>query len=169
EYSKFISKKLNQDSFFTSNIYYYSPLHDLGKLMIDKKILNKEGRLTVAEYDEMKKHTLYAAEILDEDEEFSFAKNIALYHHERYDGSGYPYGLSGEEIPLEARIVAIADVYDSLRSKRTYKPALSHEDAYNIIINGDIKTNPTHFDPKILTIFKENHLEFKKIYEKNQR
>lgn len=169
EYSKFISKKLNMDNFFTRNIYYYSPLHDLGKLMIDKKILNKEGRLTIAEYEEMKKHTLYAAEILDEDEEFNFAKNIALYHHERYDGSGYPYGLSGEEIPLEARIVAIADVYDSLRSKRTYKPALSHEKAYKIIMEGDMKTHPGHFDPKVLDIFKEYHLEFKNIYEKNQK
>ncbi|MDK2946063.1 HD-GYP domain-containing protein [Geotoga petraea] len=165
DYSKLIAEKLGKDSFFTNNIFYYSPLHDLGKLMIDKKILNKEGRLTIDEYEEMKKHTLYAAEILDEDDEFSFAKNIALYHHEKFDGSGYPYGLSGENIPLEARIVALADVYDSLRSKRTYKPALSHEEAYKIIVEGDIKTQPTHFDPKILKIFKENHLEFKSIYE----
>lgn len=166
DYSKFISKKLGKDNFFTNNIFHYSPLHDLGKLMIDKKILNKEGRLTVDEYDEMKKHTLYAAEILDDDDEFSFAKNIALYHHERFDGTGYPYGLAGKDIPLEARIVALADVYDSLRSKRTYKPSLSHDEAYKIIVEGDIKTQPTHFDPDILEIFKEYHLEFKKIYEK---
>jgi HD-GYP domain-containing protein (c-di-GMP phosphodiesterase class II) len=166
DYSKFISKKLGMDNFFTNNIFHYSPLHDLGKLMIDKKILNKEGRLTVDEYDEMKKHTLYAAEILDDDDEFSFAKNIALYHHERFDGTGYPHGLAGENIPIEARIVALADVYDSLRSKRTYKPALSHDEAYKIIVEGDIKTQPTHFDPKILEIFKEYHLEFKNIYDK---
>jgi HD-GYP domain-containing protein (c-di-GMP phosphodiesterase class II) len=166
DYSKFISKKLGKDNFFTNNIFHYSPLHDLGKLMIDKKILNKEGRLTVDEYDEMKKHTIYGAEILDDDDEFSFAKNIALYHHERFDGTGYPYGLAGEEIPIEARIVALADVYDSLRSKRTYKPALSHEEAYKIIVEGDIKTQPTHFDPDILEIFKKYHQEFKNIYEK---
>jgi HD-GYP domain-containing protein (c-di-GMP phosphodiesterase class II) len=166
DYSKFISKKLGKDNFFTNNIFHYSPLHDLGKLMIDKKILNKEGRLTVDEYDEMKKHTIYGAEILDDDDEFSFAKNIALYHHERFDGTGYPYGLAGEEIPIEARIVALADVYDSLRSKRTYKPALSHEEAYKIIVEGDIKTQPTHFDPDILEIFKKHHLKFKNIYEK---
>jgi HD-GYP domain-containing protein (c-di-GMP phosphodiesterase class II) len=103
---------------------------------------------------------------LDDDDEFSFAKNIALYHHERFDGTGYPYGLAGEEIPIEARIVALADVYDSLRSKRTYKPALSHEEAYKIIVEGDIKTQPTHFDPDILEIFKKHHLKFKNIYEK---
>jgi HD-GYP domain-containing protein (c-di-GMP phosphodiesterase class II) len=165
-YSKFLSEKLGKDSFFTNNIFYYSPLHDLGKLMIDKKILNKEGRLTEEEYEEMKKHTIYGAEILDDDDEFSFAKNIALYHHERFDGTGYPYGLAGEEIPIEARIVALADVYDSLRSKRTYKPALSHEEAYKIIVEGDIKTQPTHFDPDILEIFKKHHLKFKNIYEK---
>ncbi|PWJ95697.1 HD-GYP domain-containing protein (c-di-GMP phosphodiesterase class II) [Oceanotoga teriensis] len=165
EYSVFISQQLNMNTSFTDKIHYFAPLHDIGKLLIDKKILNKEGRLTKEEFEEMKKHTLYAAEILGDDEEFEFAKNIALYHHEKYNGKGYPFNKSGEEIPLEARIISLADVYDSLRSPRSYKPSFSHEKAYDIIVNGDWKTSPDDFDPKIMKIFKENHEKFNEIYE----
>ncbi|KAF2956225.1 phosphohydrolase [Marinitoga sp. 38H-ov] len=164
EYSKFIAVKMNFDEKFVKNITIYSSLHDIGKLLVSHEILNKPGGLTKSEYDEMKKHTIYAEKIFGNDERFKMAKNIAMYHHERYDGSGYPFGLKGEEIPIEARIVALADVYDALRSDRPYKSGYSHEEAYNIIVNGDYKTKPSIFDPRVLKVFKIYHREFDKIY-----
>lgn len=165
-YSKLIAEKMNFDSKFIKNIEIYSSLHDIGKLLVSHEILNKPGGLTKTEYEEMKKHTIYAEKIFGDDVRFKIAKNIAMYHHERYDGSGYPFRLKGEEIPIEARIVALADIYDALRSDRPYKTGYSHEETYNIIVNGDYKTKPSIFDPKILEVFKIYHLEFDKIYTK---
>jgi HD-GYP domain-containing protein (c-di-GMP phosphodiesterase class II)/ABC-type amino acid transport substrate-binding protein len=163
EFSKFIAEKLNLDKKLINDIYTYSPLHDIGKLLIDKSILLKEGPLNENEWEEMKKHTIYGAKILD-DPYFSIAKNIALYHHEKYNGEGYPYGLKGDEIPIEAQIVALADVYDALRSNRTYKKGFSHEIAVEIILKGDDRTKPEFFNPEILKIFEKFHYEFKEIY-----
>jgi len=163
-YSKFIAEKMGFDANFVKDIESYAPLHDIGKLMVKHEILNKPGGLSRDEYEEMKKHTIYAEEIFGDDERFKMAKNIAKYHHECYDGSGYPYGLKGEEIPIEARIVSLADIYDALRSERPYKTGYNHEETYNIIVNGDFKTKPTIFDPGVLKVFKEYHLEFDRIY-----
>ncbi|WP_217671720.1 HD-GYP domain-containing protein [Marinitoga sp. 1135] len=168
KYSRVIAEKMGFDAKFVNDIETYAPLHDIGKLMINHDILNKPGGLTAEEYEEMKKHTLYAEEIFGNDEYFQMAKNIALYHHEKYDGSGYPFGLKGEEIPIEARIVALADIYDALRSDRPYKAGYSHEEAYNIIVNGDFKTKPSIFDPEVLEVFKKYHEEFNKIFEEYQ-
>ncbi|WGS65796.1 HD domain-containing phosphohydrolase [Marinitoga aeolica] len=165
EFSKFIAKKLNLDGKLIDDIYTYSPLHDIGKLLIDKSILLKKGPLNKNEWEEMKKHTIYGAKILD-DPYFTVAKNIALYHHEKYNGEGYPYGLKGDEIPIEAQIVALADVYDALRSNRPYKKGFSHEIAVEIILKGDERTKPEFFNPEILKLFKNSHNEFKKIYNK---
>ncbi|GAB6188925.1 hypothetical protein JCM30566_06640 [Marinitoga arctica] len=167
KYSKLIAEKMGFDANFVKDIESYAPLHDIGKLMIKHEILNKPGGLSRDEYEEMKKHTLYAEKIFGNDVRFKMAKNIAIYHHECYDGSGYPYGLKGEEIPIEARIVALADIYDALRSERPYKDEYNHEETYNIIVNGDFKTKPSIFDPKILEIFKRYHLEFDKIYNEH--
>ncbi|SHF26897.1 HD domain-containing protein [Marinitoga hydrogenitolerans DSM 16785] len=112
----------------------------------------------------MKKHTIYGAKILNEPD-FKIAKNIALYHHEKYNGNGYPYGLKGNDIPIEAQIVSHADVYDALRSNRPYKKGFSHNIAVEIILNGDNRTNPEDFNPKILKIFRTYHMEFKKLYD----
>jgi putative two-component system response regulator len=91
---------------------------------------------------------------------------IAAYHHERWDGSGYPEGLRGAEIPLEARITAVADQYDALRNERVYKPAFSHKKTYEIIVNGDGRTQPWHFDPAVLSAFVRCAEDFEKIYER---
>jgi putative two-component system response regulator len=92
-------------------------------------------------------------------------KTIALTHHEKFDGAGYPNGLAGEQIPMEGRIMAVADTYDARRSIRVYKPALGHEDACRIILEGDDRTIPDHFDPDVLDTFKEYEGEFEEIYE----
>ena len=128
---------------FCHDVIKAAPMHDLGKIAVDDAILRKPGRFTPEEFEQMKAHSSEGARIVNEiltgtdDEEFHrIAVNVAHYHHERWDGSGYPEGLVGEEIPLEARIMAIADVYDALVSKRVYKEAMSFEQANDIIMDG---------------------------------
>lgn len=140
------------DHTFFQNVIKAAPMHDLGKITIDDQILRKPGRFTPEEFAVMKTHSAQGAKIINEilkdnnDERYmEIAVNIAHYHHEKWDGSGYPEGLKGEEIPLEARIMAIADVYDALVSKRTYKEAFSFEEANSIILEG----MGSHFDPSL--------------------
>lgn len=149
-----LCEKLVNDPYLKEDIIYFSSLHDIGKVFIPQEILNKPGPLTPEEWEEMKKHTIYAERVLSHPR-FKVALNIAKYHHENYDGTGYPLGLKGEDIPLEARIVKIADVYDALVSNRPYKQAYSKEKALKIIFEGDGRVNPNHFDPKVLEAFKE--------------
>ena len=137
---------------FCEKLIKAAPMHDLGKIAVDDSVLRKPGRFTPEEYEEMKTHSAEGARIVREiladtdDEEFRrIAENVAHYHHERYDGTGYPDKLNGEEIPLEARIMAIADVYDALVSKRVYKEAYSFEQADRIILEG----MGTQFDPAL--------------------
>ncbi|KAF2956825.1 HD domain-containing phosphohydrolase [Marinitoga sp. 38H-ov] len=164
KYSKFIAEKLNLDPILIDEISTYAPLHDIGKILVDKSILLKKDELSEKEWEEMKKHTIYGAKILEEDY-FKTARNIALYHHEKFDGSGYPYGLKGDNIPIEAQIVALADVYDALRTDRPYKKGYSHEITVEIILKGDNRTKPEHFNPKILKIFETYHESFKNIFD----
>ena len=132
-----------------------SPLHDLGKISIPDQLLHKPGRLTDEEFSLMKKHTIFGGSILldlyeeNQDDYLLVAYNIAMYHHEKWDGSGYPQGLRGNEIPIEARIVALADVYDAISSKRCYKEAMDHETTKKIILDG----RGSHFDPMIIDTF----------------
>lgn len=144
-----------------------APLHDVGKIGVPDAILLKTGKLTVDEVTEMKKHPLHGYDILRrvQGEQLLCAANIALYHHERWDGTGYPYGLSGSEIPLEARITAIVDVYDALRSERPYKEAFSHDVSMKIILEGDGRTSPEHFDPELLRLLRENDSLMAEIFE----
>ena len=141
---------------FRDDIIKAAPLHDLGKIAIPDSILNKPGRLTDTEFEFIKIHPQKGYEIvctiltgLDDERLRSVAENIALYHHEKYDGHGYPRGLKGDEIPLEARIMAIADVYDALVSVRCYKKPMSHEEACVIIR----ESMGTHFDPMLADCF----------------
>jgi len=131
-------------------------LHDLGKIHVKDAILNKPGKLNAEEYDQIKLHTTEGALIIDrmidqigDDEYLSYAKLFAEYHHERWDGSGYPHGLKGKEIPLQGRILAIVDVYDAVVSKRPYKEAATDEEAADIIEAESGKS----FDPKIVEVF----------------
>ncbi len=112
----------------------------------------------------MKQHTTFAKRILDIPG-FEKALSIALYHHENYDGTGYPYGLIGKEIPINAQIVKIVDVYDALRSDRPYKRGLTHEESLSIILNGDGRTYPEHFSRHLLEIFEEYNEEIRKLWE----
>jgi putative two-component system response regulator len=140
-----------------TSLYKSAPLHDIGKVGIEDSILLKPGKLTDEEFDEMKKHTTYgrdaiaAAETsIDSADNFLiFAKEIAYSHQEKWDGSGYPEGLAGENIPLSARLMAVADVYDALISKRVYKPAFSHEKAVSIITEG----RGSHFEALLVDCF----------------
>jgi putative two-component system response regulator len=142
--------KLSAD--FCHNIIKAAPMHDLGKIAVDDAVLRKPGRFTDEEFNIMKTHAAEGArivhEILKGTDDLAFhllAENVAHYHHERWDGSGYPEGLKGEEIPLEARIMAVADVYDALVSKRVYKEAMSFEKADSIMRESFGK----HFDKQL--------------------
>ncbi len=166
-YIELFCKELGLSADETKKIADAAPLHDIGKIGIPDAILQKKGPLTPEEWEVMKTHAVIGGDALSESEVpvIQIARQIALGHHEKYNGQGYPYGLKGEEIPLAARIMAIADVYDALRSPRPYKEGFDHKTTYNIIVNGDVKTHPEDFDPKILAIFKKNHKKFAEIYE----
>ena len=159
------SLALSED--FCENLIKAAPMHDLGKIAVDDAILRKPGRFTVEEFNAMKTHAAEGARIVHEilidtdDEEFrQIAENVAHYHHERIDGSGYPDGLKGAEIPLEARIMAIADVYDALVSKRVYKERYSFDKAYQIILDG----MGTQFDDGLRRYFMSAHPKLAEYY-----
>ncbi len=153
---------------YIEQLYKSAPLHDIGKVGIRDSILLKPGKLTEEEFEEMKNHTVYGRDAIIEAEKLqgnpdsSFlqvAREIAYGHHEKWDGSGYPKGLSGQEIPFSGRLMAVADVYDALISKRVYKPAFSHEKASDIIRKG----RGGHFDPKVVDAFERINDEFHSI------
>jgi len=162
--SAFLAQKYGLSDEEVEKIRIFSPLHDVGKLLISPDILNKEGQLSPEEWEEIKKHPLYAENLLTGDY-FETARKIALYHHEHYDGSGYPFGLKDGEIPIEAQIVGLVDIYDALRSKRSYKEPFSHEQSLKILLKGDTRTKPEHFNPTLLEIFNSYEKEIKEIYE----
>jgi putative two-component system response regulator len=149
KYSTIIARAYGCDNEFIKNIELYASLHDIGKVGIPDAILKKTGRYEPEEYEEMKKHVVIGGRMLDSVELDPMARNIVVYHHEKWDGSGYAAGLKGEEIPLEARIVAIADVFDALTTKRVYKPAFTLEKSRQIIQ----EESSTHFDPNIVSVF----------------
>jgi HD-GYP domain-containing protein (c-di-GMP phosphodiesterase class II) len=150
--TKLILDNMEIDEDYKNSIVEFSILHDIGKIFIPASLLNKSGPLTEEERDLVRKHTIYAEKLLSHPE-LKIAWEIAVYHHENYDGTGYPFGLKGDEIPFPARVVEVVNTYDVLRSDRPYKKGLSHEEALKILLVGDKKTRPSHFDPKIFSIF----------------
>ena len=165
-YARKLSEKLGMDETFRETIFYASPMHDIGKIGIPDHILLKPGELTPEEWDSMKSHTTIGAKILESQTSpyLAMGHDIALSHHERWDGSGYPLGIKGKGIPLPARIMQICDVYDALRSKRPYKPAFGHAMTMRIITRGDGRTEPSHFDPKVLAAFQSYASNFEDIF-----
>ncbi len=152
-YSAALAKSLGLSQKDIHKILYASPMHDVGKIGIPDMILLKPGRLTESEFNTMKTHTVLGKEILKDSESslIQAAEIIAETHHEKWDGTGYPRGLSKDDIPLEGRIVAVADVYDALTSKRPYKEPFDHDVAFRMI--DELKE--THFDPHVTEAFFE--------------
>ena len=166
-YSRELAGMLGMDDAFVNTIFFASPMHDIGKIGIPDHVLLKPSGFTPEEWAVMKGHPAMGSQILGNSESpyLRMGAEIALHHHERWDGGGYPDGERGEAIPLAARIMNICDVYDALRARRPYKPALDHLKAVDIIAHGDPRTQPEHFDPAILAAFRQNHQSFRDIYE----
>jgi putative two-component system response regulator len=169
-YSKRVAEYMNMYTDFIEAVSVASSLHDIGKIALPDKILLKKTFLTNEEIEIMQRHTVVGSEILSDSSHpiIQMASSIALYHHERWNGSGYPGGLKGKDIPVEARIVKLADEYDALRSRRSYKPALDHERTCSIILKGDGRTDPGHFDPEVLDAFVALSPQLDEIFRANQ-
>ncbi len=165
-YAGALAANMGLQASFVETISYSAQMHDVGKIKIPNPILLKEGPLDIAEMKTMMMHPIYGEQILGDSPRLSVAREIAISHHENWDGSGYPNHLKNDAIPLAGRIVKLADVYDALRSKRSYKPAFSHAETISVFREGDERVNPArHFDPKILeTFFRIEHI-FESIYE----
>ena len=166
-YSRELARILGLDEAFIDKIFFASPMHDIGKIGIPDQVLLKPGSFTPDEWGVMEGHTSMGAKILGNSKSpyLETGAEIALNHHECWDGKGYPNGKRGEDIPLTARIVKMCDVYDALRSKRPYKPAFDHLKTLGIITRGDGRTQPEYFDPAIFTVFEQNHQLFRDIFE----
>ncbi|MBI3815836.1 MAG: response regulator [Nitrospinae bacterium] len=165
-YCAVIAERLKMPKNFVDTIRLQASLHDVGKIHVHPNILKKPGKFTDEEFAIMKMHTTWGAKIIGDHPRFAIGASIALNHHERWDGGGYPNRLKGGQIPVEARIMNIADQYDALRNARVYKPAYNHETTYKIITEGDGRTMPHHFDPQALQAFKETASKFEEVYEK---
>jgi putative two-component system response regulator len=182
-YCRAIAEELNMEHEFIEKIFLTSPLHDIGKIGIPDSILLKRGKLTPEEFKVIETHCRIGQEILKQDPKglkpflefhrnhallqkihnpiLEMASDIALYHHEKWDGSGYPQGIQGTDIPLVARIVTLADVYDALRSTRPYKPSFSEEKTLSILQ----EEKGSHFDPMVFAAFEKVLDEFRSIHE----
>ncbi|MCR5113577.1 MAG: HD domain-containing protein [Acholeplasmatales bacterium] len=180
EYVKKISELTRKDGFYKDEItdhfieliYTLAPMHDIGKIIIPDSILKKPGKLTKEEFEVMKTHASVGGNLvrdvlagITDDEYISFAEDIVTYHHERWDGTGYPKKLKEEEIPLSARIMAIADVFDALVSERCYKKAMTPDEAFKIIE----EESGTHFDPTLVKVFLNHKNDFEMILRKEKK
>jgi putative two-component system response regulator len=178
-YCRALAKKLAEngvfgtviDDQFIENIFHASPMHDIGKVAVPDSILLKPGKLTEEEFEIMKKHSSIGANALAAVLEkypnvfVQMGMELAGSHHERWDGSGYPHGVAGDKIPLSGRITMLADQYDALRNARPYKPPFDAAKTYAIITEGDERTKPCHFDPRILEAFTSIRSIFEKIHD----
>lgn len=163
-YARFLAEAMGANDDWVELLFKAAPMHDIGKIGIADSILLKPGKLDAEQWQEMQRHSQYGAKILGNNDHplFVMAKEIALFHHEKWDGSGYPKGLKGEEIPLAARVVAITDVYDALTSERPYKKAWSEADALNLLQQEAGK----HFDPALVPLFLQSMEKVRQIQQK---
>jgi len=168
-YCKVMAEAMDLPVDVQSAIYHASPMHDIGKIGIPDHVLLKPGSFTPEEWIIMRSHCIQGASILASGTSpyTRMGTEIALNHHERWDGSGYPNGIKGDAIPLAARIMQICDVYDALRSPRPYKLSIDHARAVAIITQGDGRTRPEHFDPAVLACFVARNEQFAAIYDRH--
>lgn len=163
-YTRLLADALGCDRSFVKWVSRSAPMHDVGKITIPLELVRKPELLTPVEHAAMQRHTVNGERLLGALPPLALARNVARHHHESFDGSGYPDGMRGEEIPLEARIVKAADVYDALRTARPYKRAYSHEEALAVLRQGDGRVMPAHFDPRVLSAFLDLHAEMARIF-----
>jgi putative two-component system response regulator len=170
-YCRHLARELGWGEEAQESIFYASPMHDIGKVVIPTEILQKTGPLTPEEFAIAQEHTTAGARILQGSTSafLQLAEVIALTHHERHDGGGYPRGLRGEAVPQAGMITNVADQYEALRSARPYKPQLSHERVVEILTRGDGRTEPSHFSPLVLEAFTDTTRTFAEIFEKFAR
>lgn len=166
EYCALLAHEMGLSPAIAHVLRFQATLHDVGKIHVNPAILKKNGPLTDEEWREMKQHPRFGSKIIGDHPMLAMAREIALSHHERWDGGGYPFGLKGDEIPLTARIMNIADQYDALRSQRAYKPPFDHVKTCAIILEGDGRTKPEHFDPMVLAAFSRIHEQFERVYQR---
>lgn len=164
-YSELLAEKSGLDKKIVSEIRKFAILHDLGKVIVPNEILNKPGKLTAEEFNKVKEHAIVGHRLAEKLGLGSVAENLVKFHHEKWNGLGYPLGLKGTEIPIEGRIVALADTYDTLRQDKAYRPGFSHEKAVQIIT----EESNISFDPELVNLFLKNSELFKKIYEENTK
>ncbi|MFZ6757716.1 response regulator [Undibacterium sp. Ji50W] len=168
-YCQVLAQAMNLPLEFHDAIFQSSPMHDIGKIGIPDHVLLKPGSFTMDEWNIMRTHCALGASILSSGGSpyTEMGAEIALNHHERWDGTGYPNGLKGAAIPIAARVMQICDVYDALRSRRPYKPAFDHQRSMAIIAHGDGRTEPGHFDPVVLACFVAQGDRFAAIYDQH--
>ena len=167
-YSKVVALCIGWSEERADQLFAAAPMHDVGKIGIPDAVLGKNGPLDEEEWEMIKTHPTLGASLLAGSSSplLKMAREVALTHHERWDGSGYPNGLKGKHIPISGRIVMLADQYDALRSRRPYKASFSHNKTCRLMLEGNDRTKPSHFDPQLLEVFREIHHEFDGIYSK---